>query len=228
MATASTTPKLTTFFVYDDSGQVSEQLTIDATPREQHEHANTISDHPVEQGADISDHVRPQPDRVTLDCRLSDTPLSTSQQTRQVRSGAVTVTTTASQSAPRDNPGVSDASYRKLLAWRTSGQVLVVQTKRTRYESMVIEDVSETVEAKTGGGVTFSVKLKVIRIVKNKLTRTVVAKDKRAGSKVKTGTQNAQAPEQESSALRSMADKGSTSGNGTISGVSKFLLSGGQ
>lgn len=58
----------------DDSGaEVSAIFDIDT--QETHELANVITEHPVEEGADVADHVRPQLKRFQLEGFVSDTPL---------------------------------------------------------------------------------------------------------------------------------------------------------
>lgn len=57
-----------------DTGQTF-SLEIDATTSEQHEAANTVTDHPVEQGASISDHVRQNPNALTISGVISNTPV---------------------------------------------------------------------------------------------------------------------------------------------------------
>lgn len=50
-------------------------LTFDAIMNESWDHSNLITTHPVEVGADITDHVRPQLDSCTLDVFVSNEPL---------------------------------------------------------------------------------------------------------------------------------------------------------
>jgi hypothetical protein len=42
---------------------------------ETHEQSNTITDHPVEQDSDISDHVKADPNRITLECFVTNHPI---------------------------------------------------------------------------------------------------------------------------------------------------------
>lgn len=53
----------------------SGELHFDAVLSEEHEHSATVTDHPVEIGVNIVDHVRPDPDRVTLEVFVSNTPV---------------------------------------------------------------------------------------------------------------------------------------------------------
>jgi hypothetical protein len=58
----------------DKSGQTF-SLEIDATTNEQHDATNTVTDHPVEKGANIADHVRPDPDVLSVTGTISNTPI---------------------------------------------------------------------------------------------------------------------------------------------------------
>ena len=50
-------------------------VEIDATHSEEHPTKNTVTDHPVETGANIADHIRPDPDHVTIEGVISNTPI---------------------------------------------------------------------------------------------------------------------------------------------------------
>lgn len=52
-----------------------QSLTFDATPTIGFQKSNTITDHPIEDGSLVSDHVQKQPDQVSLTGIVSDSPL---------------------------------------------------------------------------------------------------------------------------------------------------------
>lgn len=52
-------------------------LLIDATVNEQHQVNAQVTDHQVEKGASVTDHVRPLPRRLTLDAIITNTPITT-------------------------------------------------------------------------------------------------------------------------------------------------------
>lgn len=57
-----------------ESGQTF-SITLDASLHEQHTGTATITDHPVEQGSNIADHIRPDPDMLTIEGVVSNQPL---------------------------------------------------------------------------------------------------------------------------------------------------------
>src|SRR5262245_31080718 len=64
----------TTLYWQDpDSGQ-TEYVRFDAVLSEVHEDVVTITDHPVELGVNVSDHARPEPERLTLEGVVSSIP----------------------------------------------------------------------------------------------------------------------------------------------------------
>ena len=58
----------------DDSGQTV-SVRFDVISTETHELLNAITEHSVEEGSNVSDHVRPELDRVMLEGYVSNKPL---------------------------------------------------------------------------------------------------------------------------------------------------------
>lgn len=56
-----------------DTGQTY-TLTLDASIRESHTATSTVTDHPVERGSNVADHIRPDPDTLTMEAMISNTP----------------------------------------------------------------------------------------------------------------------------------------------------------
>lgn len=50
-------------------------ITLDVASKVQHTSTNQVTDHPVETGANISDHVRPEPNVLTIEGVISNTPI---------------------------------------------------------------------------------------------------------------------------------------------------------
>ncbi len=60
--------------LYENAAGDLDSLTFDSTLREVFTSSGTLSEHSLETGATISDHVRHAPDRVSLECFVSDSP----------------------------------------------------------------------------------------------------------------------------------------------------------
>jgi hypothetical protein len=148
-------------FLFDEGASF---IVIDATPQENHTHALTLTDHPVERGADVTDHARVKPDILSLDCCLSD--------------GA--------------EPGRASAIYERLRLLQDNAVLLTVLTSLRQYENMVMESLSVPRTAKDAGGVRFSASFKQVRLVQNRTTVVTVTKEPITKKKVSTGKQAAQ------------------------------------
>lgn len=165
-----------------------ESIEIDSCLDESHQLTNTVTDHPVEQGFNISDHVRPNPDQVTLRCFVSNTPLSVDQTKSAVRQGAVNFDTTA----PQVIEGRGNQAFLQLKKLRDEGTLIEVVTTLKTYgvsktEGLVIESLTIPRTRQNYDGLEFTIQLKQIRIVKNRQTRDTRPKDKRAEKKKKKG-----------------------------------------
>ncbi len=181
------TPQPTTVMVRSTPTQI-DTIVVDACVTYTDELKNTITDHDVEEGFKFSDHSRPEPDNVSLECYITDNPASREQQARAVASGSATFSPVEGED-PVEQPGYSNSQYLALKALRDDPKLFTVLTRLRTYRNMGIESISTPVTAKDASAIHFTIKCKQIRIVKNKLTRDVVAKDTRAGSSTKLGNQ---------------------------------------
>lgn len=183
-------------------------VVLDASITEMHTLANTVTDHPVEQGSNVTDHSRPEPDRVQLDCLVSNTPLSQQQQTRaiQAQGGLTFQSTAAAPTKIGAVDGRAQTVYGQLRQLRDNGILCKVVTQLRTYDSMAIESIGAPRDSKTFDALRFSIQFKQVRVVQNKLTRVAVAKDLRVGSKVKTGNQTPSTTDVETSAAAKIFD----------------------
>lgn len=62
--------------LFDISPAEIGSLTIDATLSEEHSSEAEVTDHPIEQGADVSDHKRVKPNQIRINGVVSNTPLA--------------------------------------------------------------------------------------------------------------------------------------------------------
>jgi hypothetical protein len=205
----------------------SATIAADAVVSETHTRTNTVTDHPVEEGANISDHSRPEPDRVQVEIYVSDTPLSVEQMQRAQKfmqqAGIGAILDPSGQASVAAVPGYSRAVRDRLEQYQLTGQLVTVATAIKLYQSMVIESVTENRSAKDAEAFHATIAFKFIRVVQNKLTRRVVAKDPRAQPKVKTGAQTPQ----DNAVPQSQLDKGYENARGkTGAGAAGAFISG--
>lgn len=198
------------------------RVTVDATPTEQHEYVNSVTDHPVEAGFNVTDHSRPEPDQVTFECLISDTPLSLDQLQRASNSGAAALGVDTDIVAV---PGYSKKALDDLRQLQLSGVLCTVSTTLKTYTSMMIVSISVPRDSKTFAALRFNMTMKYVRIVQNKLTTVRKATDPRVQPKKAQGKQTTQAPPP----IRSVAKDGVhsylTSKNPTLSGTGQAATS---
>lgn len=155
------------------SDQENRSVQLDIVDKEQHDLKNTVTDHPVEEGVNISDHVRPEPNRVTMDCSISNNP---------------------PPSVGAASPQRGFDAYDQLVTWRDDGTLLNIVTTIDSFSNMVVESISIPRDATNYDGLVFTVTFKKILIVQNQITRVIISKDVRVGNKVHAG---AQTPEED-------------------------------
>lgn len=107
----------------------------------------TITNHPVQGGANISDHCYMEPIRITVELGVSD--VGTSLISGQFASAA----------------SRAQAAFDALLKMQTDRNPVVVSTKFRTYDNMLIESIGVPEEVKTFSGMRAVVSLKQIIVV---------------------------------------------------------------
>lgn len=102
--------------VFDDGG-VLVPFVIEVTEEERHRMSAQVTEHPVERGASITDHMRPERDVLTLQVVISATPLFAPDEDLPTR--------------------IRDA-WEQLLDARNRALLAVVTTSTRTYEDMVL------------------------------------------------------------------------------------------
>lgn len=165
-------------------------VEVDSCLDETHKLSNTITDHPVEEGFNVTDHIRSNPDIVNLRCFVSNTPISREQVKNSVKEGTVSFETTA----PETIVGRGHEAYLKLKKLKEEGKIIEVVTSLCTYgvtpdSGLVIESLDIQRTRQNFDGLEFSVSLKQIRIVRNKQSTMKAPKEKQAQKKVDKGEQ---------------------------------------
>lgn len=115
-------------------------FTAHVTISERHVDELDITDHPVEAGAQISDHAYKRPPEVTIDCAWSDTPQSGN--FLQGLANAVSGTVAGAQAILTGNsPSQVRDVYSKLLALQASATLIDVYTGKRSYRDMLVRQL---------------------------------------------------------------------------------------
>ena len=168
---------MTTITATLPSGQTA-TLDIDAVVAEHFAFPAKVTEHPVEQGSNVTDNIRAEADKWNLECIVTNSPLPPFAGDAQTR---------------------AEDAIATLRSWQSQGALLSIPTTLGLLTSMAVANVSGTRDAKTGGqpasagpgsgtgGVRFTLSVTNIRIVQNKLTNIAITKTKNTLPKVRGG-----------------------------------------
>lgn len=179
-------------------------LEFDASIQEDHEAESVVTDFPVEEGADISDHIRPVPERITINGIVSNTPLT-----------LLAVLGSLPGSVDR-----VDTAYNVLRKLRDERKLVSVITSLRKYESMAITSFGVSRNASNGDNMNATVSLREVFTAQTQQTETSAQGATTAegqssiGGAVDTGNQSATTPASPKQAERSQSLLSQTFGFG--------------
>ena len=143
-------------------------IEFDASITETHDSENDITQFPVEVGADITDHIRPQPERITINGIVTNTPIA-------FLAGVTT------------SPTRAEEAYAKIKSMRDNGDLVSVVTSLRQYDNMAIESFSTLRDSQNGNVVNTTITLREIFLAQ---TATVAAPEPDAGQTSGAGAAN--------------------------------------
>ncbi len=147
-------------------GPIKAQVTIEET----HSDELVITEHPVEQGAAISDHAYKRPAEVTLKCGWSNSGLQSVGQVLTAAYGLI-----ADGSSGSGFNYVKDV-YRKLLALQESRIPFTILTGKRQYKNMLIRSLSTTTDETSENCLNVTVSCREVILVRTRVT-TVPPRD---------------------------------------------------
>lgn len=156
----------------------------DVVIEEQHVDELVITEHPVAQGAPITDHAYKTPARITMTCGWSES----SQHQALINGGAV--------------EGI-EAAYSYLLQLQASRIPFDVVTNKRAYSNMLMASLNVTTDIKTGATLRVVAAFRQIIMAKVRAVSLVSApqaQPSRTGAVVDTGTRQAKAVPQPAAA----------------------------
>jgi hypothetical protein len=139
-----------------------DSLVVDCTISESHEASVTVTKHPVEDGAKITDHARPEPVTLTIEGMVSNTPIA-----------SVFTTGGAIYSAGAQGPVQS--AYKMLIDLHDNPRLIDIVTKLRTYHNMILTSLKIPRDAKTGDVIRFSANFQEIRTVQTQIITVVSA-----------------------------------------------------
>ena len=206
----------------DDSGQ-TQAVRFDVVFSENLDSTSEITDHPVEEGQAVTDHVRPAPERFSIVGFVSNHPLRRNPGVEDIvnfepveldypekpsafASGNLTLGVTGAIEK-LINPLPSKAHvwnvtdfknrmremYEQLFDAWENARIIRIETTLREYENMVIERLAASRTADDGSGATFPMDLRNIKRVKSKTVQAPVPAEPRGQLVQSKGSQAAQA-----------------------------------
>ena len=172
-------------FTFKDTG-VSDVVTFDATTDIQHTFSAEITEHPVERGSNIADHIRPKNFVLTLNGVITDYPLAN---TETLSTGASVTSYTLVGS--RAKAGRSVEAHKLFERLQNEGVLCTVNTELKRYENMALKEYTVPKNANTKGAIKFTLVFQEVRQVDGKEAQVKRVSKNSAKKKVDTGNKPA-------------------------------------
>lgn len=194
-------------------------IVFDAVTRDVHESTAEITEHPIEEGANISDHVRPNLDTVELQAIVSNHPI---REPRTQMDGVIGAQGELEITGVRSPPFVGALGaaarvvlggapvvlakanvllfdgevdrvrtvYDELLRLKNSGTVIGILTSLRNYDNMLIRRISPIREAASGNSLFVTVEATEVNIVSSEVADAPDPEETRGGVNQNTGQQN--------------------------------------
>lgn len=164
-------------------------LQFDVTESETHKSTAKVTDHPVETGAQISDHVINEPDTLDLIAWVTNTPIASTDQLIAF------------------SPARAEQAYEQLRQMKSTGAPCAAETTLRTYESMLITELTITRNKDTGQAISVSLKLKELQTATNQTVAAPTPKMLRGNTLKEEGKKPTDAASEAVSAKsRSMLD----------------------
>lgn len=129
---------------------------VDCAERQRHGKTGTLTEHAVDSGTPVSDHYRVDPDEVEIQGIISNTPLTGIP-------GAAAVNSFSSADSGDLTP--SQIALQTLESYFDNAEIIEIKTRRKEYTDMVLTSLTVEDEARTAGGLFFTIRARKIRIV---------------------------------------------------------------
>jgi hypothetical protein len=141
---------------FRESGTENDLIIFDATPNENHTRRATPTRNPVEQGADLTDHVRLQPKSYSAEVWISDSPIS-----------FLSIATTGISSITdfTDRASRSQAAFQTLEKLWSDRIPFDIVTRTYFYQNMIITSLTVPRNAQFGNVMRAQIVLEQIEIV---------------------------------------------------------------
>ncbi len=170
-----------------DTGQISEIIELDITLDATLNHSMTVTDFPVEDGVNISDHAQEQPKMVTIRSMVSATPLRLFSFNLSPNSGR-----------PR-------AAFEILEALQADKELVRVVTDMKQYDNMLLLNFNAPRRQDTKNALLFTAMFKELRVASSQLVQLPPEEDVQQTATKKEEGGKATPPPEEDQAKKAKA-----------------------
>jgi len=141
-------------------------IQLDAVISESHVNEVSLTNNPVELGAEITDHAVVQPKRLNIVAQVSDTPMGLAAfgQIVDLVTGLFGTSTT-------DNITRSNAAYNAIVQLQEAREPIELQTKLKLYTNMIITNVSVQQDKNTSRIVRMSIDVQQVIITQSEIVQ---------------------------------------------------------
>lgn len=185
-------------FGLDKSGKVMKNIDFRVFPlNERHKLSFKVSDHPLQNGATVSDHVHKEPREVQIECIFSNHPIHPLAETNEVKFKDEYATSEVKPSV--SNTALANFEKVKQLANKREPVRLVCSLEI--YPKMVITNIDYDRNEKSGSSIRFTMTLREVDIVSLKTVtmdynfqpeEMITANDRMIASEKKSGKRTAE------------------------------------
>lgn len=175
-----------------DPFHVIGQCLLDAVVNEQHSKSATVTDHQVETGTNVTDHIRPLPDRLTIEGIITNTPMDVPVTQADGVTGSVQnvqATVNGYQVNYRALVFTGDLdrvrrAFGDLGDAIATGALFSITTTLAHYDNYACESFEATRNADKGNALHFTAGFKQIRFVNTVEVAALPGKAKNRGAKI--------------------------------------------
>lgn len=180
------------------------EIAVDASVSEQHILEGEVTDHPVEEGSDITDHYRVKPRGVQINGVITNTPLAT---------GFPAQTLINSVKALKAGGTPVKDAWSTVKGYFSDGTLITISTSLDDYPNIVLTSFKATRDSKNGQNLNFSCVARQLRIVTTEITVGIVIPKTTTASKTKSKAKGRKPPKaanaaKSKSSLAKIVDKG--------------------
>lgn len=166
--------------IYGSSKALIGEIMVDAFINESHTFSNEISEHPVENGFSIVDHIQNQPLSLSLNGIISNTPMDLL--------GLVAIDS-ANRLLSENKDDFCETAFKKIEELFAKREPITIATSLKTYPNMVLESLTIERGGGIGDALSFTCIAKQIRIVNQSLINIPEQKFKRGQPKKNKGLQ---------------------------------------